>query len=448
MAQPRFIGGTTFPNDSREWFVEQQLRDVAGPGGAMTYIHYQVVADPWAKSSPSADNAGLVGRIREGYAPKGIPAMPEQLVHIRFYTQYVEDVEPEEWATRIAHMLTHAQFGFGPDSHMRPYDLSQDPFVAVSVYNETNLWAEHRGAVEADQWQYSTPEAYQEYAERELRVFRKLDELLPTRKCLWAASASAPGHDPLPDDPDSEGEFRKALWDYCDLAQVHTYAELNRYPESGPTGADAYWFALRPLRPAGYRDALAGGADRPHDRGGLVTQYPQYRWFVSEYNTFLCDATKSADIKRVQAALDGMMQEFVKSPSIVAATTFISYSGGMHKQNVLLGNSTALRDWYLAYRAPACHPDAAIPAAKWQAVIPPLPPPPPPPPPPPTEPQYVVGPGLLAMMEAQGDSPRTDEMSLGAPHGRIALAAGHRHLFFWIEDADGVGEAFYVTLQK
>lgn len=440
----RTIGGTTMSNDGREYFVEQQLRDVAGPTGAMTFIHFQVVADPWVKSSPSNDNAGFIGRIREGYAPKGIPAMPEQLVHVRFYTQYVEDVEPEEWAARIAHMLTHAQFGFGPDSHMRPYDLSQDPFVAVSVYNETNLWAEHKGASEGDQWQFATPESYAEQAERELRVFRKLDELLPARRCLWAASASAPGHDPLPDDPDSEGEFRKPLYDYCDLVQLHVYAELNRYPQSGPDGSDAYWFAKRPFRPEGYRDALAGGDARPHDRGGLVVQYPQYKYLITEYNTFLCDSAKSADIKRVQDALDGMMQEFVRWPRVIGATTFISYAGSMHKQNVLLGNSTALRDWYLGYKAPACHPDATVPAARWQQVVPPLPEPPVP------ENPCVVGPGLAVFIADKSDEPLTDEISLRGPygHGRIAIVGGHRHLFFWIEGADGAGSASCITLER
>lgn len=364
----RSVTGSTFPNDGREWFVEQMLRDVAGPVGATTYIHYQVCQDPWTGSGPSADNAGVYGLVRGGPPAKGIPAMPQQAFHVRFYDrgEAHQDValnHPDIWAERVAHMLISTRYGWasldgGGNERLdwRVEDLTQDPYVVVSGYNEPNLeWGLYIGR---------TPDAafYREWAERELAFFQALDKLLPSRKCLWASSAPAYGHDAFPDDPDSEWPVIQAtgLLDYVDLVQLHVYAVEDVDPASGPSGANAYWHSLRPWRVAGY-DTKRRGTNRPADRGGVLTQFgDRYRYFVSEWNTFSCN--NAANTAATIADHKAMLNQFAATPAIVAATSFIWLSGNEHLKNIIALNET-LRTWH--EHAQALNTAAAWPSAKW-----------------------------------------------------------------------------------
>ena len=413
----RSVTGSTFPNDGREWWIEQLLRDVAGPVGATTFIHYQVCDDPWSSSGPSADNCGVYGVVRGGRPAKSISAMREQAFHVRFYDRGEAHRElaltrPELWAERVAYMLTNTQYGWcsldgGGNERIdwRVENLAQDPYVVVSGYNEVNLeWGLYEGrVVDAD--------FYREWAERELAFFKALDNLLPDRKCLWASSAPAYGHDAFPDDPDSEWPVLAAsgLLDYVDLVQLHVYAIKDSDPESGPNGANAYWHALRPWRSAGY-DTKRQGTNRPADRGGVITQLgDRYRYFVSEWNTFSCsDGAHTADTIADHRA---MLSAFASTPAIVAATSFIWLAGGEHNANVIALNEP-LRTWHEHNRATSA---ADWPKARWNwkgGDVYPQPD------------DLVVGAGILAAMQDRRDYPASDEIYLGQPGKQVSFAVG------------------------
>jgi hypothetical protein len=388
----------------------------------LTFIHPNIVQDPFRPSAPSQDNGAIYGRLRGGWPPQSIPAMPELGIHIRFYLEHVEDLPPLEWAKRIAVMLQgwHGSWWNGTRGEDRPFDLSTDPYVVVSVYNEMNLDYEHVGLT---QDQAQSAEAYKAFAERELAVFKELDRLLPHRRCLWASSAPAPGHDPSYNNvPDSEWGIIQAtgLLDYVDLVQLHVYTERDKNPESGPTGKDAYWYARRPVRPAGYRDATK--PTEPHDPGGVITQFSSlYRYFISEWNDFVCDVP--ALVTQCIDDHQKMLLDFASWHYIAGATSFIWLSGGAHKKNIVRDNK-ALFNWY-KNSAPQHATPAMWVTAKWHwNVVPPITTTPPPvkPIPPKPEPEHdpnplelSVGPGVLALMTKYGDTADTDEMYQDGP---------------------------------
>ena len=216
------------------------------------------------------------------------------------------------------------------------------------------------------------------------------------------SSAPAPGHDAYPDDPDSEWSIIQAtgLLDYVDLVGAHFYTEKNLYkpldykPESGPTGRDAYWYALRGLREVGYRENVQGKKGRPHDRGGVLRQFPQYRYFVTEWGTFACQV-KDRTGETIQDS-EGMLRAFASTGNVVAATNFIWLAGDMHKPNIVWYNEP-YRNWF-ANLPPILTP-AELPTAKWRWTAPePAPEPEPEEPPMPNQPKPkypVYEPGTL-----------------------------------------------------
>lgn len=439
MAVARSVGGSTFSNDGREWHLEILFNKVAGPGGIISYLHQQVVSDPWIKSGPSGDNHAIYGKVRGGWPPQSIPAMPEQGFHIRFYDQAqvhspLAESNPEGWADRVGSMLREGKYGFftgydgdGNATHtMRAVDLTTDPFVIISAYNETNLeYGINRGI---------KPDAafYKEWAERELRFFKRLDQLFPNRKCQWAASAPTPGHDAYPDDPDSEYAVIEAtgLYKYVDLVQLHTYAERHLYPESGPSGRDRYWYALRILRPVGWRDQAEPG--KPHDRGGVISQFgSRYRYFIGEWNDFFCNQHALTPLVIEDHA--GMMGYFAACPYIVGATSFIWLSGGAHKQNVIADNEE-LRDWYEHDQTPLVT-TAKWPLARWNWTAQPQPTPIPtttPAPKPPPGDAYVIGDGFRRALSTLGSKPVMHEQPTTSSIPFAHLFDNQGNLLLWV----------------
>ena len=83
MAERRAINGAHWPN-ARFWHLEQCLRSV-GPTGAVTLLHIQAFDDALINSHRDDENCGTFGKLRYGYAPQGIPAAPERLIHVRCY---------------------------------------------------------------------------------------------------------------------------------------------------------------------------------------------------------------------------------------------------------------------------------------------------------------------------------------------------------------------------
>lgn len=402
---PRDVRGHTWPNDGREWNIEDLLRG-SGQTGAVTFIHFQVLKDPWVHSAPSQDNRAIIGKLLYGWPPQSIPPMPDLLIHIRFYMEFFEDVPPLEWASRVAHMLQNWTGSAWIDGGERQIslDLSTLPNIAVSVYNELNLSYEHRGLTQ-DECQ--SPEAYQRFAEAELVVFQELDRLLPHRQCLWVSSAPALGHDAYPDDPDSEWAIIQGtgLLDYVDLVGAHFYTEKNLYkpidykPESGPYGLEAFWYSRRGERPVGYREEVQGKKGRPHDRGGVFRQLPQYRYFITEWGTFACEVKDRTD-ETIRDS-EGMLRAFADVGNVVAATNFIWLAGDMHKPNVVWYNEP-YRNWLA--NLPPYYTAAELPTARWRWSLP-APEPEEPPMPDEPKPKYpVYKPGALWQAIANPDN--------------------------------------------
>lgn len=364
----RDVRGHTWPNNGQEYDVETLIRSV-GPKGSITFLHQQVLTDPYKGSGPSGDNAGILGKIWGGWPSQSLPAAPEVFVHIRFYEQYVEDVVKlgvAEYARRVASMLQSWRGDWWIDGRpqTRVMDLSRERRVGVSVLNETNLWAEHRGAVEADQWKFRTPEHYRLMAELELSIFKALDDLLPGRECLWVSSAPAPGHDAYPDDPDSEWPVIRAagLLDYVDLVGVHTYAVRDWNSESGPGDSGRYWWSLRPFRPVGWRDRTEPQTGRPADKGGVVARWPELRYFVTEWGNFACHIPELSET--TVRDHDGFLRAFAESGAVVASTNFIWLSGREHQKNIVRDNKRLL-GWYA--REIGAYPTVAdLPGARWR----------------------------------------------------------------------------------
>lgn len=453
----RTIGGGTWPNNGEEHHIETLLNRVTGPGGVLTVLHHHIVVDPWQRTAPSNDNLGLYGKIRGGWPSQSIPAMPDMGIHIRFY--YPDPIEPGpiERARQVAHMLRNWRGAFATGVSregdtlyaLRNVDLSTDPYVLVSAYNEDNLEAGIlRGLT-------PTAEHYRAWAERELAFFRELDRLLPERRCLWAASAPAPGHDAYPDDPDSEYAVIQAtgLYDYTDVVQVHTYGERHKYGGVSVDGAERHWYALRPLRPVGYRGS-AVGADprRPADRGGVIRQFgSRYRYLVSEWNTFFCDQHGPVETAQTIADHQYIMRSLAVTPGVIGACSFIWHSGREHAANII-GDNEGLRDWYEHAQTPLPLNTQQWPTARWHQKSPPVPQPEPPPMPTPT---FNTNPTRRAIVEGGAINQQaklrklvfaSDEITVPGPTGGNIVfatlldpATGQAYLAVWSPGFGGAG---------
>lgn len=438
----RSVGGSTWPNNGEEWDIETLIR-TGGAQGTTTFIHPAIVRDPWLWSAPSNDNLGIYLKVREGYPPQGLDAYPQQAIHIRFYDRFdvhagLAESDPASWAARVVAMLAEQTYDYfagydrkGNALHAtRTVNLLDDPFVVVSAYNEVNL--------EYGIYMNRKPNAatYWEWAEREVAFWDEFDRLAPRRRCLTASSAPAAGHDAFPDDPDSEWAVieNAGLLNAVDVVQVHTYAERNTQPQSGPDGADAYWYALRPFRSKGYRENVQGQTGRPADRGGVVSQFGgRYRYFISEWNNFVCDRE---DMEIVTCRdFDAMEDAFAECPWLVGATSFI-WRGGPHNMNVIArkdgrGNPRPLLAWHMMKAGRHPHSSADWPTARWQDQEPTRPPDPDVPKPEPEEPmsEYVVGPGVLATLAAEGDMPASHEAYIGEGLSLTVGASGQLYVY-------------------
>ena len=54
---PRSVNGSTWPNNGQEFNIEALIHH-AGDTGAITFLHQQVLVDPWRGSRPTNDNGG------------------------------------------------------------------------------------------------------------------------------------------------------------------------------------------------------------------------------------------------------------------------------------------------------------------------------------------------------------------------------------------------------
>lgn len=321
----RLVNGMHWPNH-RAWDIEQALR-VARPRGSVTLLHHHMLdrdelIDQWG----DAENEYVFVKLRDGWAPQGIPAAPERFVHVRMFVPNWCEMDPIVWARHAATVLSRVRSGG------KEYDLWRDPFVGVSAANEQNLHSECGDGNPANQWRYHTPEHYGRIGRWNLDFWREVDRLIPDRKALSVWSALAYGHDAEPGIPESEYRvpaLRDAI-DACDVLATHPYGHLE-WPEGEatvPGGEDRFWHMLRDFRPAGY--------DGPHDPGGALAQIPGKPVLISESGTF-----SHSDVARTEttlAAMRAMLETATASGRILGITWFIWNSDESHPLNVIWPN--------------------------------------------------------------------------------------------------------------
>lgn len=345
----RVVNGMHWPND-RPWNIEQCLR-AARSQGSVTLLHFQMFPfDPVIGMWGDAENDFVFVKLRDGYPAQDIPPAPERFVHVRMYLQNWTEMDPLRWAQHAVDFLSRVESGG------RTFNLWQDPFVGISPANEQNLHYESGDPDPGNQWKYQTPEAYTRIGEWNLAFWREVDRLLPERKALAVWSALAYGHDAVPGVPDSEYQvpaIREAI-EYCDLMASHPYGHLD-WPEGAatvPGGDDQFWHMLRDFRPAGF--------DGPHDRGGILAQFPGRPLLITESGTFVhSDPTRTQETIQ---AMRGLLETSVTSMRVLGTTWFIWNSDDAHRGNRIWPNEDlrreleALPDYETSLALPAAAP--------------------------------------------------------------------------------------------
>lgn len=387
----RAVNGMGWSNGP-QWFNEQALRAV-GDNGALTCLHFQLFGrDPITGMAGEDENCLWYGKWRYGFPPQGIPPRPEMLIHVRLYHPNWQQQDPVKLAEQSADLL--ANWRGSRDHAGLTANLWDDPYLLVSPCNEQDI----EPTPPADRvWHASM---YEGYARFQLAWLKRLDQLLPRRKALTLTGAFAGGHDPMdgpapvPDGEYQIGAVREMLHAF-DAVGVHCYAHLNEPLRlDAPWQRNAYWGSLRPWRAVGFKN--------DSDVGGVISQYPHLTYFFSEIGTFShSDKGRTGD---TWEALKQMYQAGASSGNVIGMTPFIWHSGNEHSENRILPNEELRAR---LENAPRFTTTATVPVRGA------TPPPPPPPPPEPEPGEYVVGPGVLAAMQAEGDEPASNEAYIG-----------------------------------
>lgn len=369
----RVVNGMHLSNH-RHWFIEDQIA-AARRSGAMTLLHHLMfprdeVADQWG----DPENAYWFVKLRDGWPPQGIEPAPERLIHVRLYHSNWTELVPELWAEHAVRMLSNVACR-APDGSTRYYDLWQDAMVAVSAANEQNLHYECGDLDPARQPLYRSTAHYERIARWNLAFWRRVDELVPSRRALSCWSALAYGHDPDGNDrPDSEYQIpaiREAI-DCCDLGASHPYAHLGW--ENGAATADreldGYYHLFRPFRPEGWRNARK--PDAAIDHGGELAQFPGKPWLFTEAGTFT--HSHGDRTRETLRAMRDLLAESAKSGRVLGCTWFIGNTDDAHADNNIGANRdlrvalAALEDYRTALAVPTR--SAAPPAAPRRRVHP------------------------------------------------------------------------------
>lgn len=268
---------------------------VLGTGGPVTILHKDLYSD----RAPGGD---WYDALRSG---------SDRLIHVRCYTPDWTRLNPREWARAMVDAI--------------PWKVWADPRCIVSALNEPDIERPVPiGFLPSGQ---RAPE-YGRIGRFDVEFWDEVDVALQgRRRCLASTSPLAGGHDMTPGVPDSEythPDMRRAI-ERCDVIGIHTYALLDRSKgeRTTATGADRFYYMLRPWRKAG----SAGSADP----GGVLEQYPNKLGFVSEVGTFAhSDESRAAENLRV-------IEDFVayagRSARVLGATLFVWETDDAHPTN-------------------------------------------------------------------------------------------------------------------
>ena len=383
----RVVQGVHWSNGP-QWDNEQALRAV-GDTGALTCLHYQLFpTDPISGLHGEDENCLWYGKWRYGFEAQGIPPRPEMLIHLRLYHPNWTEQDPVRLAEQAAELL--ANWRGSRDHSGLTANLWDDPYLLVSPCNEQDI----EPTPPADLVWHAAD--YERYADFQLRWLHRLDQLVPQRKALTLTGAFAGGHDPIDGPaPVPDGEYQieavREMLHAFDVVGLHSYALMNDPARlSAPWQRNAYWYMLRPWRKAGYKDDT--------DVGGVISQYPNLTYLFSECGTFThADKARTGDTVE---AIRAFYQMAADSGNVIGACPFIWHSGNEHSENRIWPNEE-LRG--RLETMPRFTTSAAVPVRGA------TPPPEPPPPPPPAPDGYAVGPGVLAAMQAEGDTPASSE---------------------------------------
>jgi len=193
------------------------------------------------------------------------------IIIIRFYHDDVMAWQAEDWANYCVDEWHDAaaavqSFGVNPYTHLQ-----------LQYANELNLAVEHKYDGRGQSY-WESLQGYEEmtsWAERVVNQIRSRDSHI-----ILHSDPLAPGHNPPGFPPGWEHNYRRFLYDACDVISAHVYWRQNG------ADIDSIWYGRRPLRTGTEYD-------------GIFAMYPTKKKFISEYNEPNCAYGGEAFANRV-----------------------------------------------------------------------------------------------------------------------------------------------------
>ena len=268
---------------------------------------------------------------------------PDVLVHVRMYTPNWYALTAKSWATACVSMLRDVP------------GLLADPNVIITPANEQDLACEGHPGAATEQYPFPTKEVYDyiwNWCAEWTVEFRRL---VPDTKVKLFTAPMAGGHEPAGYPPDWEFQLSsfQSYLAHCDGISAHGYCNRNWTGHSEASGG--YWAALRPLRPAGWRERDGTPKIRNlADPGGVMAQYPRYPCLISEFGNWNhYDAGGSAIAATIEQ-YRAVYQAYSDSGRCIGITPFIFDSGDEHRENRFAGNDVLIRGLMDLERYEAC----------------------------------------------------------------------------------------------
>jgi hypothetical protein len=387
------MNGMGAPLGGKNYNLEQMLR--VGRGGLLLLDVDTFIRDVengywinWLRRTMGSDFL-IVGRIywNSGWAD---PQRSERFMSLT----------PKQRAAEIVRRCT-----------MHGHDLLHDPNFALCQSNEDDLMLEgHPEAAGGKLGDWVPVRVYKQLCNEYLETLKELEALVPDMCCAVVLLKWAGGHNAydeatgtvMPDD--YEYQYARPLIEWAKSREklvngkihrrvfigVHAYIHRDGYGWSPET--DGYYYALRPLRPKGYReqvqghwpmgqranvsyellndetdewetkhlfdvdenglrDGLPGGQKRNititkvlkegrTDPGGVCEQYPDIPVLICEQNFWRCHINDEATAREGANKLEAVLSFYQRDPlqRIKKVFYFVWHGGDDHKENLIEPN--------------------------------------------------------------------------------------------------------------
>lgn len=268
-------------------------------------------------------------------------AGPELLIGLRFYTERWHLLEPEGWAAECLRRLQEQQ----------PAILA-DPYVCLSPANEQDLASEGHPDAASGSHPNVSETLYTHIWDWQVRWVHEMRRLAPGMACKLGTAPLAGGHDMPGYPPDYEYQLPgfKTLARITDCLWIHAYTQgaWGDTPEH-----NGYWYGLRPLRPAGYREDVQGkeSISNLRDPGGVISQYPEQVYFLAETGTGRHSNTSIAS--ETVSQFRQLFSAYSACKRVAGSAIFIWNSGPEHGGNRIWPNWNLIRDLQNMERFPA-----------------------------------------------------------------------------------------------